>query len=104
MQCGFTQSKSNYSLFAKQSKGSFIALLVYVDDILIASNDVQVVNNLKAFMDQQIKLKDLSNLKFFLGLEVAISYQGISICQQKHALDILKDIGLTGYKPSKIGG
>ena len=102
LQCGFTQSKSNYSQFTKQSKGSFIALLVYMDDILIASNDVQAVNSLKAFLDQQIKLKDLGNLKFFLRLEMARSDQGMSICQRKYALDILKHVGLTGCKPSKI--
>lgn len=73
-----------------------------MNDILIASNDVQAVNSLKAFLDQQIKLKDLGNLKFFLGLEMAGSDQGIRICQRKYALDILKDVGLIGCKPSKI--
>ena len=40
---GFVQSKSEYSVCAKVQKGSFIIFLVYVDDILIASNDVDVV-------------------------------------------------------------
>ena len=102
MKCGLKQSKSDYSLFTKKFNQSFIALLVYVDDILIASNDVHAVEELKVSLDQEFKLKDLGNLKFFLGLEVARSEQGISLCQRKYALETLKDAGMTGCKPSRV--
>ncbi|GJR06022.1 ribonuclease H-like domain-containing protein [Tanacetum coccineum] len=36
---GFEQSKFNYSLYTKQNGDKFIALLVYVDDIVITEND-----------------------------------------------------------------
>jgi hypothetical protein len=70
---GFIQSKSNYSLFTRTQGTTFIALLVYVDDILIASNNVTVVHTLKDSLHAEFKLKDLGNLKYFLGLEVARS-------------------------------
>ena len=101
LQCGFKQSRSDYSLFTKKFNQSFIALLVYVDDILIASNDVHVVEELKVFLDQEFKLKDLGNLKFFLGLEVARSDKRISLRQRKYALEV-KDVGMTGCKPNKV--
>uniref|UniRef100_A0A2N9G1F0 Reverse transcriptase Ty1/copia-type domain-containing protein n=1 Tax=Fagus sylvatica TaxID=28930 RepID=A0A2N9G1F0_FAGSY len=96
---GFIQSHSDYSLFTRTQGTSFIALLVYVDDILLASNDPQSVKVLKDSLDAEFKLKDLGNLKFFLGLEVARSSQGISLCQRKYALDILSDSGMLGSKP-----
>ena len=48
-------------------------LLVYVDDVLIACNDKVEVDKFKVMLDDKFKLKDLGNLKYFLGLEVARS-------------------------------
>jgi hypothetical protein len=96
---GFVQSKADYSLFTRLQGTSFIALLVYVDDILIASNDTAAVTLLTEFLNSQFRLKDLGPVKFFLGLEIARNSSGISICQRKYALDILRDSGLLAAKP-----
>ena len=63
---GFIQYKFDYSVFTKVHKGSIIILLVYVDDIFIASNNVDAVNTFKLFLDNKFKLKDLDTLKYFL--------------------------------------
>ena len=44
-------------------------------------------------------MKQLGNLKYVLGIEVARSKHGIFLCQIKYTLDLLSETGLLGSKP-----
>ena len=59
---------------------------MYVDDIIIASNDELAVQSLKLSLDAKFKLKDLGPLCFFLGLKVARTGRGISVSKRLYAL------------------
>ncbi|KAL5551557.1 hypothetical protein UlMin_001733 [Ulmus minor] len=95
----FKQSTTDHSLFIKKSGNTFLALLVYVDDIITASNFVKVVQDLKYTLERKFKLKDLGNLRFFLRLEVARTDKGILISQRQYALQLLADAGYLACKP-----
>lgn len=56
-----------------------IILLIYVDDIVVASNNLEVVLEFKTFLHDQFKLKDLGSLKYFMGLEAARSSKGLEL-------------------------
>jgi len=96
---GFTQSKADYSLFTRTQGSSFLVLLLYVDDIAIASNDSAAVKSLIDTLNAKFRLKDLGVLRFFLGLEIARTDKGISVSQRKYSLEILQDSGMLGSKP-----
>ncbi|GAU43894.1 hypothetical protein TSUD_399420 [Trifolium subterraneum] len=98
---GYKQSSSDHSLFTLHRESSFTVLLVYVDDIILADNSLDEFTRIKQILDDHFKIKDLGQLKYFLGIEVAHSSQGISICQIKYCLDLLQDTGLLGAKPAK---
>nr|GEX57340.1 ribonuclease H-like domain-containing protein [Tanacetum cinerariifolium] len=54
-----SQSKSDYSLYTKFDKGVFLALFVYVDDIIITSNSVSEIEKFKVFLKSKFMIKDL---------------------------------------------
>jgi len=96
---GYTQATSDASLFIKSTTETFTVLLVYVDDIILAGNSFSEFTVIKSLLHQAFKIKDLGTLKYFLGLEVAHSHNGISLCQRKYCFDLLNDSGLLGAKP-----
>jgi len=99
---GFTQSWSDYSLFIRNHQGIFTALLIYVDHVILAGNNLDDITKTKRFLSSRFKLKDMGQLNYFLGIEVARSKHGISLCQRKYALEILEDTGFLGAKPSRF--
>ena len=79
-----------------------MAILVYVDDIMIASSCDRATTLLKKALETSFKLRDLGTLRYFLGLEIALSSAGITLCQRKYILDLLTETGLLGCKPASI--
>ncbi|PNX54602.1 putative copia-type protein, partial [Trifolium pratense] len=94
LQEGYQQSTADYSLFTLKQDNDFTALLVYVDDVILAGTSLTKFTRIKTILDAQFKIKDLGILKYFLGLEVAHSQAGITISQRKYCLDLLESSGL----------
>jgi hypothetical protein len=95
---GFEQSLSDYSLFVLQRQDSFLAVLVYVDDLIITGNDHTAISAFKTYLHTCFHMKDLGTLKYFLGVEVTMSPTGILLCQRKYSLDLISETGLLGSK------
>ncbi|XP_031267559.1 uncharacterized protein LOC116125995 [Pistacia vera] len=99
---GFLQSEHDYAFFLKRKGNSFIALIIYIDDILITGNDEVAIKSLKEHLNKHFHIKDLGEPKYFLGIEIARSHIGISLSQRKYVLELVSDSGLSGCKPSAI--
>ncbi|KAA3471249.1 protein detoxification 35 [Gossypium australe] len=97
---GYIQSRYDYLLFTKRQGNNIVILLVYVDDLLIFGNDIGTVNELKNVLHQNFKMKDLSDLKYFLDIGVAQSNKGIVLNQRKYTLELIEDVGLGEAKPA----
>ena len=75
-------------------------LIVYIDDIILIGDDTGEVERLKKVLATAFEVKDLGQMWYFLGMEVARSRKGISISQRKYVLDLLTETGMLGCKPS----
>ncbi|WVZ95434.1 LOW QUALITY PROTEIN: hypothetical protein U9M48_041200 [Paspalum notatum var. saurae] len=95
---GFKSSKADTSLFYI-NKGNFIMfVLVYVDDIIVASSTQAGISNLLKELSRDFALKDLGDLHYFLGIEVNKVNDGIVLTQDKYASDLLKKVGMSYCK------
>ncbi|GAA0172664.1 transmembrane signal receptor [Lithospermum erythrorhizon] len=95
----FSQSYFDYSLFTLCKGQSRLHVLVYVDDLIIIGNDFAAISTFKQYLSSCFHMKDLGVLKYFLGVEVARSQEGIFLSQWKYALDIISEAGLLRAKP-----
>ena len=99
IQQGYSQANFDHSLFTKSNGESFTVLLVYEDDVILAGNSMTEFKHIKTILDTSFKIKDSGSVKYFLGLKVTQSKKGITVCQRKYCLDLIKDSGLLGSKP-----
>ncbi|KAK8938972.1 hypothetical protein KSP39_PZI010912 [Platanthera zijinensis] len=97
---GYRQSNADHTLFFRINKGKLTVLIVYVDDIIITGDDKEEIEALKEKLAKEFEVKDLGNLKYFLGIEVARSKHGIFLSQRKYVLDLLEATGMRGCRPA----
>ncbi|CAA7029223.1 unnamed protein product [Microthlaspi erraticum] len=69
---------------------------------MIINNSESSVHDFIDALSSCFKLRDLGEAKYFLGLEIARSFQGISVCQRKYVLELLEVTGFLGCKPSSV--
>ncbi|RVW52356.1 Retrovirus-related Pol polyprotein from transposon RE2 [Vitis vinifera] len=94
---GFVQCQSDHTLFVKQ----FPVIIVYVDDIILIGDHEEKIDLLKKLLTKEFEIKDLGNLKYFLGMEIARSKKGIAVSQRKYVLDLLNETRMLGCKPAE---
>ena len=75
-----------------------ILLLQYMNDMIITSDDLNGIQELKDFLSQQFKMKDLGHLSYFLALEITHSTDGLYITQAKYTSELLSRVGLIDSK------
>jgi histone deacetylase 1/2 len=96
---GFKPSKADVSLFVYNKGGVVIFLLVYVDDIIVASSSTAAIEALLKDLHADFALKDLGELHYFLGIEVKKASNGILLTQQKYTSDLLHRVCMRNCKP-----
>ncbi|KAG7550979.1 GAG-pre-integrase domain [Arabidopsis thaliana x Arabidopsis arenosa] len=88
---GFQKSENEETLFLKKNKqGNILLLSIYVDDLIYTGNDATMMEEFKLSMQKEFDMTDLGKMRFFLGIEVLQTTEGIHISQSKYALEVLR--------------
>nr|CAN77894.1 hypothetical protein VITISV_026062 [Vitis vinifera] len=96
---GYHQSNSDHTLFLKHRKSKVTTLIVYVDDMIITGDDTEEISKLQELLSTEFEMNNLGELKYFLGIEVARSKNGMFLSQHKYVLDLLTEVRLLECKP-----
>ncbi|KAG7559386.1 Reverse transcriptase RNA-dependent DNA polymerase [Arabidopsis thaliana x Arabidopsis arenosa] len=96
---GFKKSESDHTLFTLQNDQGIVVVLIYVDDLIISGSNKEGIKSIKTSLHNAFDIKDLGVLKYFLGIEVCRSPEGLFLSQRKYTLDLLKLTGKLGAKP-----
>jgi hypothetical protein len=67
---GFKENVEDNCVYAKFKNGRYIFLILYVDDILLASSDVPLLLETKKFLSSKFDMKGLGEASFVLGIDI----------------------------------
>ena len=67
---GFIENFVDQCIYLKVSGSKVIFLVLYVDDILLASNDLGLLHDTKQFISQNFEMKDLDEASYVIGIEI----------------------------------
>jgi len=66
----FKENVEDNCIYVKFTNGKFIFLILYVDDILLSSSDVNLLQETKKFLSSNFDMRDLGEASFILGIEI----------------------------------
>ena len=98
---GFSQLRSDLCVYKAQIKGTIVVLLVYVDDMIIASSDSGALDDLENLLESRFKMTKGGNINWFLGMTVSQDFdrKTIRLCQRQYIVDTLRMFNMSDCHP-----
>jgi hypothetical protein len=101
---GFVRSRVDHCVYSKQVGNHFIYVVLYVDDMLMVGNNMDVIKEVKSQLSSKFDMKDLSAANFILGMEIKRdrANRKLWLNQRKYVETILQRFNMHGSKPVKV--
>ena len=64
------QTSEEACVYKKVSGSSVAFLILYVDDILLMGNDIEFLENIKAYLNKCFSMTDLGETAYILGIKI----------------------------------
>ena len=99
---GFKQCSSDPCIYVRDLAGIFI-LAIYVDDIILAGENTEVIDDIKKRISEKFDVKDMGKLHHFLGVKIIQNVQTgeIWIGQPNYTIELLSRFKMDESKPAE---
>ena len=67
---GFIQTFGESCIYKKVSESSVAFLILYLDDILLMGNDIELLDSIKSYLNKCFSMKDLGEADYILGIKI----------------------------------
>lgn len=87
---GFDQCNADRCIYVRRKDRDVVYLLLYVDDFLIASNNEELLHEIKNNLMLKFKMRDLGEALYFLGIKITRSTHGLFLSQENYVKKIVQ--------------
>ena len=98
---GFTRSRSDHCLFARSEAEDHTFILVWVDDIIVASRSMTVASDAKKALESTFHMEDRRRLHWFLGLRIRREEDKVTVDHERYIETLLERFQMDQCKPSR---
>lgn len=97
---GLCRAQADQSVYVKRCNGDVLIIAIYVDDMLLAGNNIEMINDVKKKLSDRFDMKDLGDVHWILGMEVVRDrrQKSISLNQCKYIETVLERYGMESCK------
>ena len=101
---GFKRCEADQCCYVKFPDNSYIILLLYMDDLLIAESSIEEINNLKKQLSKQFAMKNLGAAKQILGMRIIKDKANgtLKLSQLEYVKKVLSKFNMNEVKPVSI--
>ena len=99
---GFTALAADQCVYTRVQDGHVIVIALYVDDLLLASDDLTTLAKLKRALAARFEMEDMGEASFILGIDIRRdrTARTVSIGQAAYVTAVLQRHGMNDCKPA----
>lgn len=95
----FVQNPADHCVYSKVTETEKVLIIIWVDDLIIAASNMNVLGGVKEMLMSKFRMKDLGKLTHFLGIDYEQGVDCVKMSQHGYIERILKRFDMEKCKP-----